>query len=55
MTCPGWNMMMIIRLSTELNLSLDPRVQSFPVKRFRALSNPLCLHGIQDSQGRVSL
>lgn len=43
------------KVSTELNLSLGPPVQSFPVKRFWALTNPLCSHGVKDTHGRVSL
>lgn len=47
--------MMTVRFSTELNLSLGPSVRSFPVKRFWALYNLLCLDGIKDNHGQVSL
>lgn len=49
------NIMMTVRFSTELNLSLGPSVRSFPVKRFGALYNLLCLDGIKDNHGQVSL
>lgn len=49
------SIIMIIRLSTELNLSLGPPVQSFPVERFWALYNPLCLDGGKDNHGQVVL
>lgn len=44
---------MTIRLSTELNLSLGPSARSFPVERFWALYNPLCLDGGKDNHEQV--
>ncbi|CAK6442415.1 unnamed protein product [Pipistrellus nathusii] len=51
----GGSIIMTIRLSTELNLSLGPSVRSFLVERFWALYTPLCLDGGKDNHGRWSL
>lgn len=48
------SIMMTVRFSTELNLSLGPSVRSFPVKRFWALYNPLWLQGVKDTRRQVS-